>query len=117
MNDRSMRGINLAFRFVLEILALVALFLFGMSLTDSLPIGLVLGVGLVAFVMVVWGAYVAPKATRRLADPVRLAVELVIFFGAVLAFGFAVSWLLAILYGLAVIISLALMFNWGQRGH
>ena len=112
-----MRKVNLALRFILEMLVLVAMFLFGMSLSDSLPLQLFVGVGLLLLVMGVWGLFVAPKASRRLPDPNRLAVELVIWFAGVLAFGFAVSWILAILFGLAVLISLGLMFHWGQRDH
>ena len=116
MDEKSMKSLNLAFRFVLELLALVALFLFGWSLSDSLWVQLILGLGLPAIVMVVWGLFVAPKASRRLDDPARLAVEAVIWFAGMLAFGFVVSWILAVLFGLAVLISLALMFYWGQRG-
>ncbi len=36
MDERSMRGLNLAFRFILELLALVALFLWGTSVSDDL---------------------------------------------------------------------------------
>ncbi len=116
MNERSMKNLNLAFRFILEMLVLLALFLLGMSLSDSLAIQLILALGMPLAVMVVWGLLVAPKASRRLDDPLRLVVELVIWFAGALAFGFAVSWILAILFGLAVMISLGLMFFWGQRG-
>lgn len=116
MNEQSMKSLNLAFRFVLEMLALVALFLFGVSRTDMLLLQILLGLGLPLAVIVVWGLFVAPKASRRLDDPVRLAVELVIWFIGVLAFGFAVDWLVAVVFGLAVMLSLALMFYWGQRG-
>ena len=112
-----MKSLNLAFRFALEMLALLALFLFGLSLSDDLIMQLIVALGLPALSVGVWGTYVAPKASRRLPDPARLGVELVIFFAGVLAFGFAVSWILAILFGLAVLISLGLMFHWGQRDH
>ena len=116
MSEARMRSLNLAFRFILETLALVALFLFGWTRSDSLLIGIVLGLSMPAAAMVTWGLFVAPKASRRLDDPARLAVELVVWFAGALAFGFAVSWILALLFGLAVLISLALMFYWGQRG-
>ncbi|MGD8487302.1 MAG: YrdB family protein [Chloroflexota bacterium] len=111
-----MKRLNLGFRFILEMLALVALFLFGLSLSDDLPVQLVLAICLPLLAMIVWGLFVAPKASRRLDDPARLAVELVVWFAGVLAFGFAISVILAILFGLAVLISLVLMFYWGQRG-
>lgn len=117
MSEQALMRLNLVFRFILEMLALVALFLLGTASSDSLPIQLLLGLGLPIAVMVVWGLFVAPKASRRLDDPLRLAVELVIWFAAVLAFGVATGWIVAILFGLAVLISLALMFYWGQRAH
>ncbi len=94
----------------------MALFLWGMSLSDSLPLQLLVGLGAPALVMTVWGMFVAPKAARRLSDPRRLAVELVVWFVGAAAFGLAVSWIVAIMFVAAVLISLALMFTWGQRG-
>jgi len=117
MNEQSMKSLNLAFRFILEMLVLVSVFLFAMSLSDELVIGLVLGIVGIVVVMTVWGLFVAPKASRRLPDPTRLAVELVVWFLGVLTMGFAVSWILALMFWLAVMISLVLMFYWGQRAH
>lgn len=116
MNERSAQSLNLAFRFILEMLVLVALFLWGLSMSDSLPTQLVLGLGAPAMVMAVWGLFVAPRASRRLPDPSRLLVEGVIFLLGVLAYGWAVSPIVAILFGLAVALNLGLMFLWGQRG-
>ncbi len=116
MNEVSMRSLNLAFRFILEMLVLLALFLWGKSMSDTLLIQLLLGVAAPAVVMLVWGLFVAPKASRRLEDPVRLVFEVVIFTLAALAFGLAVSWIVALMFGAAVLISLALMFYFGQRG-
>ena len=116
MDERSMKNLNLAFRFILELIALAAVFLFGLSLSDELVIGLIAGLVLVIGVLAVWGLFVAPKASRRLSDPTRLAVEVIVWSLAVLALGFAASWLLAAMFGLAVLISLILMFLWGQRG-
>jgi hypothetical protein len=116
MNEGTMRSLNLVFRFALEMLVLVALFLFGMSASDNLLIALPVALGLVVIVMAIWGLFVAPKASQRLDDPARLGVELGIWFVGVLAFGFAVGLVVAILFGLAVLTSLALMFLLGQRG-
>lgn len=112
-----MRNLNLGFRFILEMMVLVALFLWGLWMSDDFLIGVVIGIVAIVVVMAVWGLFVAPKASRRLPDPARLAVELAIFFVGVLALGIAVSWILAIMFGLAVMISVALMFYWGQRGY
>jgi len=117
MDERSMRGLNLAFRFILELLALVALFLWGTSVSDDLPIQLIVGLGMPLLVMVLWGLFVAPKASRRLRDPLRLALELLIFAIAAAAFGLAIGPVVAVMFGAAVVISLALMFLWDQRGY
>jgi len=116
VDDRTMRSLNLAFRFVLELLVLVALFLFGLGASSDLLIALPVAIGLVLIVMAIWGLFVAPRASHRLPDPTRLGVELTIFFIGVLAFGLAVSWIVAVLFGLAVLVSLALLFMLGQRG-
>jgi hypothetical protein len=116
VNDATMRNLNLAFRFVLELLVLLALFLFGMGASDDLLIALPVAIVLVAIVMAIWGLFVSPRASHRLSDPSRLGLELAIFFIGVLAFGLAVGWVVAVLFGLAVLTSLALMFMLGQRG-
>lgn len=116
MTEPTMRKLNAGFRFVLELLVLLALLLFGLGASDNLLIALPVSIVLVGIVIAIWGLFVAPKASQRLDDPARLAVELGVWFVGVLAFGFAVSWIVAILFGLAVLTSLALMFMLGQRG-
>jgi hypothetical protein len=115
MNDRTMRGLNLVFRFALELVALVALFLWGVSLSGELIVQVIFGLGAPALAMTVWALFVSPKASRRLRDPGRLAVEIVVFGAAVLAFVSLGEWILAVLLAAAVTLSTGLMFYWGQR--
>lgn len=116
MTEATMRNLNGAFRFVLELLVLLALLLFGLGASDDLLVSLPVAIVLIVIVVAIWGLFVAPKATHRLADPARLGVELMVWFVGVLAFGFAVGWVVALLFGLAVLTSLALMYLLGQRG-
>jgi hypothetical protein len=116
MNERSMRQLNLVFRFVLELVVLVALFLWGVSVSDELIVQVILGLGAPALALVVWGLFVAPKASRRLPDPQRLALEIVVFGAGAMAFLARGDTLLAVLLGAAAAISLGLMYQWGQRG-
>jgi Protein of unknown function (DUF2568) len=111
-----MRSLNLAFRFALELLALLALFLLGMSLSGDFLVQLILALAMPALVIVVWALYVAPRASRRLPDPTRLVVESVIWLVAALAYLIAVDIVVAVLFAAAVVINLVLMFTWGQRG-
>jgi hypothetical protein len=64
-------------RFACELAAVAAVVWWGWPV-----LGILLGVAIVA----VWGAWVAPSARRRLADPTRLLVELAIFALATIAF-------------------------------
>lgn len=116
MSDRTMRDLNLVFRFILELTVLVALFLLGISTSGELVVQVVLGLGLPLLVIVVWGLFVAPKSVRRLPDPARLGLELVIFGSGVVAFILAGHVVPGMLLGAAAVISLILMFLWGQRG-
>jgi hypothetical protein len=117
MSERTMRNLNLLFRFVLELVVLVALFLWGTSVSGEFIVQMVLGLGAPVLALATWGLFVAPRASRRLPDPQRLAVEIVVFGAGVLAFLARGDTLLALLLGAAAAISLGLMFNWGQRGH
>ena len=65
--------------------------------------------------MAVWGPFVAPKASRRLEDPGRLVVEVVVFGAGALAL-LAGELPLVALLAAPTMISLTLMFSFGQRG-
>ncbi len=111
-----MRNLNLVFRFILELVVLVALFLWGVATSGELLVRVVMGLAAPAAAIAIWGLFVAPKASRRLPDPQRLAVETVVFGAGVLAFASRGEWLLAVLLAAAATISLVLMSYWGQRG-
>ena len=64
-------------RFLLEVLLLVAVGYFGFTFGGL--VGWILGLGLPATFVAIWGAFVAPRAARPLKDPARLIVELVLF--------------------------------------
>lgn len=116
MSERTMRNLNLGLRFILELVVLVALLQWGLRSSNDLLVQLVLGFGAAALAIVVWGTFVAPKASRRLEDPARLALEVVVFGAGVLAFLASGALPLAVLLAASAMISLALMFLWGQRG-
>lgn len=104
-----MKPLNLGLRFVLELCMLVAFGVWGFSQN------IVLGIAAPLAAAVVWGLWIAPKASRRLRDPVRLVVELLLFGAAGLALATADHLLAAAVFLAAVILSEALMLAWGQR--
>lgn len=112
-----MRAANLAVRFLLELCALAALGVWGWHAPGPLAVRLVAAAAAPLAGAMVWGTWVAPKAPRRLPDPLRLGVELLVFGNAVvglLATGNP-GWALALAAAYAV--SVALMFAWRQRAH
>jgi hypothetical protein len=81
-------------RFACEIAAVVAIVWWGWPV-----VGILLGIGVIA----VWGAWVAPKAQRRLPDPMRLLVELGIFALATVAFVEVDQTVLAVVFAVAAV--------------
>jgi hypothetical protein len=79
-----MRLINDVLRFSLELASLLAFALWGASAVGGLA-GYALAVGAVLLAATYWGLLIAPKAQRRLADPARLAAEILFFSTAALA--------------------------------
>jgi Protein of unknown function (DUF2568) len=65
--------------FALELAMLVLLFLSGWRLGSGGPAGALLGMLLVVAAGGVWAVWMAPTSSRRLADPGRLIVQLVLF--------------------------------------
>lgn len=112
-----MQVLNLAVRFLLELAMLAALAYAGWQLPDQTAAQIVLAVLLPLGAAAVWGRWIAPKAARRLSDPSKLAVELLLFL--VTAGGLALSdrplWGLALAAAYAA--NTALMFAWRQRAH
>ena len=104
-----MKPLNLGLRFVLELGMLVALGIWGFSQN------VVLGIAAPLAAAVVWGLWIAPKATRRLRDPARLGLELLLFVVAGAALAVADHLLAAAVFLAAVALSEVLMLAWGQR--
>jgi Protein of unknown function (DUF2568) len=73
---------NLVLRFVLEVGALAGLAYAGVRLADGTVAAVVLGVGLPLLAGVVWGLFVAPKATFDAPLLVRLLAEALVMVSA-----------------------------------
>jgi TRAP-type C4-dicarboxylate transport system permease small subunit len=80
-----MKAINLVLRFALEVAALAALAHGGWHLPGPVWLRILTAVALPLAGAMVWGQWVAPKARRPLADPLRLLPEWVVFGGAAVA--------------------------------
>jgi hypothetical protein len=97
-------GVNLAVRFACEVAAVAAVW-WGWPI-----LGIVLG----ALVVVLWGAFVAPKAARRLRDPLRLACELVLFAAATAAYVAVGQTVVAVVFAVASLVTACLVRVWPE---
>ncbi len=111
-----LESLNLLLRFALELCAVAAVAYWGLESSSSLAVGIALAVMGGSLVALIWGGFIAPKAPRRLDDPARVVLELVVFGLAALGVALAGSMLLAVVFPLAVLINVTLMFVLNQRG-
>nr|WP_264474970.1 YrdB family protein [Salinirubrum litoreum] len=100
---------------MLELAGLAAVAYWGVVVGDGLLQQVALAVGAVVFFVGVWGLFVAPKAVRRLGDPGRLVVELIVFGVVVVALVSVGQILVGFGFGLLVVVSEVLVVVLGQR--
>ena len=102
-----------AVRFLAELGMLGSLAYVGWRIgSGNQAVGVVAAVLLVAVAASVWGRWIAPRASARLADPARLAVELVLFGAAVVGLAVLGAWTAAVVLGVAYAVSAPV----GRRG-
>jgi hypothetical protein len=94
----------LALRFASELAALAALAVAGVDAVDGVA-SVALAVALPLAAAAAWGRYVAPASSRRLKDPGRAVVELVIFTAATAGLLSAGHPILAVLLAITVAIT------------
>jgi hypothetical protein len=104
-----LRSANLVLRLACELGLLVALGVWGFHTGRGLAAKLALGLGAPLLAVVAWGLWVAPASRRRLADPLRLAVEVVLFAAGVAALAAAGYLLAAVIFAVVVATNLILV--------
>lgn len=92
----------LVLRFLSELGLLGAFAWGGWGLPENSALSVVLAVVLPAAAALVWGLWVAPKATSRLPDPARLGVEVTLFALAFVLVATAGPHPTSLVYGLVV---------------
>lgn len=107
-------AVNLAVRFlVAELGALVALGLWAFDAFDGVATVLVAVVA-IGTAVGLWAVFVAPKASQRLSDPARFALELGIFAAATAALVAVAGITLAVVYAAMAVASAALVRIWPE---
>ena len=95
-----LRAVVLTVRFLCELAMLVALAYCGFDVFDG-AVAWVVGVGAPVAVIVVWGAFVAPKARRPVSIPVRLVIEDTLFVATTIALVAADAFVAALVFAVA----------------
>jgi hypothetical protein len=105
---------NYVLRFFLELAALAALAYWGFEEFAGLG-QWVVGLGAPLVAASTWGMFMSPKASRPTVDPVRLAIEFLVFGSGVAALFAADAPVLAVVLAVLAALHLVLTFALGQR--
>ncbi len=106
--------INLGIRFLLEIFALISLGYFGFQTRKELFMKLVLGIGIPLVFAFLWGLFGSPAAPMLASKPLRLVLEITIFFLAFAALYIGGHQYMAIGFGVLAVINRILLIIWNQ---
>src|SRR5690349_8077903 len=112
----AIQSVNLALRFLLELCALVALGYWGFHTGDSMAGKVALGIGSPLLAAVVWGLFVAPKATVTVPGPIHVLLQIMVFGSATAALAVSGHRVLALAFMLNVIVNAVLLHVWRQQG-
>ncbi|MGG0238133.1 YrdB family protein [Bacillus rhizoplanae] len=108
------KSVNLAIRFLLELCALASLGYWGFQVGKSVYTKFVFGIGSPLLFAILWGTFIAPKASLKLPEPYKFLLELVIFGVTSSALYFVDKTILAIILGMVFIINRILLMIWKQ---
>ena len=109
-----LKSANLLLRFLLELCALAALGYWGFQFGQNLPVKIGLAIGAPLIAAVVWGMFVAPKASVPVPVWLWLALQAIIFGLAAAGLLAAGQRTLAIALVLAVLVNGILLYVWRQ---
>ena len=109
-----LKNINLLLMFLLELCMLAALGYWGFTLDQGLAVRVGVGLAAPLLAAVVWGVWMAPKASNPLQEPWHLLLELLIFGLAITALYAAGQLQLALAFGIVYTINVVLRYAWGR---
>jgi Protein of unknown function (DUF2568) len=108
------KSINLALRFLLELCAVGAVGYWGFNTGHGTLAALVLGIGSPVLLILVWGAFIAPKAAVSLLEASRFVLGLVVLLVAAIALIAAGATVLGTVFGIVIIVNAVLLAVWKQ---
>ncbi|HVN16101.1 MAG TPA: YrdB family protein [Anaerolineales bacterium] len=109
-----LKMLNLAVRFLLELCLLVVVGYWGFKTQSGWLMKILFGIGLPVLIAVLWGTFLAPKATHPLSGASFLALELVLFAAGMLSLFASGQPTLGWIYAITVIVNKILLVVWKQ---
>ncbi|RPI90986.1 MAG: DUF2568 domain-containing protein [Chloroflexi bacterium] len=109
-----LKVLNFAVRFLLELCMLAAVAYWGFKTQSTWLLKILLGIGLPVLIAVLWGMFIAPRATRPLSGVPRLTLELLLFASGALALFASGKAALGWAYTIILIVNEVLLFLWKE---
>ena len=109
-----LKGINLAFRFLLELCMLAAVGYWGFKTQSGWGMKLLLGIGLPVVIAVVWSLFLAPRALSPLRGMTHLLLSLILLGSGAVALFASGHPTLGWMYAIILILNQVLLILWKQ---
>lgn len=97
--------------FLLELAMLGSFMYWGFHLDKGWFIKILFGIGAPIVVAIIWGGFIAPKASIPVSVPIRILLQIILFGSAAVALYFSEKGTLAIIFGTIVLIEMILMYS------
>jgi Protein of unknown function (DUF2568) len=109
------KNLNLAVRFVLELVALGALAYWGVRKGSALSLKIALGLGLPVLAALFWASFVSPRARFGGSRGMRLSLGLIVFLLASAAWVSLGKVLVGLMYSAITILNTVLTYAFGPQ--
>lgn len=109
-----LKTLNLLVRFLLELCMLAAVAYWGFKTHSGWTMKIIFGIGLPILMAVLWGLFVAPRATYPLSGISYLAVELILLGSGAIALFASGKPTLGWIYTIILVVNKVLLLLWKQ---
>jgi hypothetical protein len=107
-----LKALNLLIRFLLELCMLVAVGYWGFKIHSGWVLKIIFGIGLPILIAVIWGLFIAPRATYPLRGISYLAVELILLGSGAVALFASGRPVLGWVYTVTLVVNQVLIVVW-----
>lgn len=112
---KTLKNVNLALAFGMELAALVALVYWAFAVGPTMLAKIGLAVGALVVVAVIWSLFGAPRSKRRLHGLWLLLLRVIVFGSAAVFLYIAGQPVLGIIFAVVFLLNCALATVWGQE--